>query len=111
MRMNEPLLQKAELPAVSGIASADGLARFWSAVVISTGGVRLLSDHMAEELRKPRSAGPEHFEGAPPYIHWGAGVMVPSDWDRYLTPASFGHDGSAVSSHSPTRTPRSASRM
>ncbi|GAA1970365.1 serine hydrolase domain-containing protein [Microbacterium deminutum] len=93
MRMNEPLLQKAELPAVGGIASATGLARFWSAAVTSTAGIRLLSDQTAVELSRLRSAGPTHFAGEPPYMQWGAGVMVSSEWDRYLTPASFGHDG------------------
>ena len=31
--------------------------------------------------------------GPPPYQAWGAGVMISSEWDPYLTPASFGHDG------------------
>jgi CubicO group peptidase (beta-lactamase class C family) len=90
---NEPRFHRAGMAGVSGIASANGLARMWSAAVTPTNGVRLINDETVESLREPRSEGPPVFAGPPPYQSWGAGVMVPSDWQRYLSPRSFGHDG------------------
>ena len=90
---NTPRLHRAELAAVSGIATASGLARIWSATVTQTNGVRLINDDTVRSLRQPRSVGAPRFAGPPPYQSWGAGVMVPSDWERYLTLDSFGHDG------------------
>ncbi|MEI8409691.1 MULTISPECIES: serine hydrolase domain-containing protein [unclassified Kribbella] len=91
---NSRPLHAAELAAVSGIASASGLAKIWSATVTPTDGVRLISDDMVKALREPRSVGvPRFVTGPPPYQAWGAGVMIPSDWQPYLSPTSFGHDG------------------
>jgi CubicO group peptidase (beta-lactamase class C family) len=91
---NEPRMHAAELPGVNGIASASGLARIWSASVTPTNGVRLIGDDTVDSLRALRSSGPHYFDvGPPPYQSWGGGVMVPSDWERYLSPSSFGHDG------------------
>jgi CubicO group peptidase (beta-lactamase class C family) len=90
---NRPRYQRAELAAVSGIATASGLAKVWSATVTATDGVRLIGDETVRSLRRPRSVGAPRFAGPPPYQSWGAGVMVPSDWERYLSPGSFGHDG------------------
>ena len=56
--------------------------------------VRVINDETVEALREPRSEGRPFFAvDPPPYQSWGAGVMVPSDWERYLSPKSFGHDG------------------
>lgn len=78
----------------SGVATASGLARIWSASVAETAGVRLFSTETAEALRQLRSAGAGRFPvGPPPYQSWGAGVMVRSDWSPYLSPRSLGHDG------------------
>jgi CubicO group peptidase (beta-lactamase class C family) len=91
---NEPHLHRAEMAGVSGIATAGALAKIWSATVTTTGGVRLIGDDTVDLLRRPRSAGaPRFVVGPPPYQSWGAGVMVPSGWNPYLSPASFGHDG------------------
>ena len=44
--------------------------------------------------RRGTERGTPFFDiGPPPYQAWGAGVMIPSDWNPYLSPASFGHDG------------------
>ncbi|SFR91463.1 CubicO group peptidase, beta-lactamase class C family [Microbacterium sp. cf046] len=87
-------LHAAEIGGAGAISSATGLARIWSATVAETRGIRLWSAETAELMAKPRSAGLPFFDnGPPPYQAWGAGVMIPSDWDPYLTPASFGHDG------------------
>jgi len=84
----------AEIGGAGAISSATGLARIWSATVAETRGIRLWTAETAEVMAKPRSVGTPFFDnGPPPYQSWGAGVMVPSDWDPYLSPASFGHDG------------------
>lgn len=85
--------RRAELPGVNGFASADAVAKIYSAAVVPTEGVRILSDAGVEELRKPRSKGAPVFGGPPPYQAFGAGVMIPSHWAPYLTEYSFGHDG------------------
>lgn len=83
----------AEMAGAGGVASASGLARLWSATVVPTNGVRLLSDETLAAMTAPRSVGRPYLGGRPPYQSWGAGVMIPSAFERYLTPASFGHDG------------------
>jgi CubicO group peptidase (beta-lactamase class C family) len=90
---NDPPFHRAGLAGVAGIATATGLARMWSATVTPTDGVRLIDDKTVDALRAVRSHGTPFFAGPPPYQAWGAGVMVPSDWERYLSPSSFGHDG------------------
>ena len=90
---NEPEIHRAEIPGVGGIATAHGLAKLWSATVTPTAGLRLLEDDSVDRLRRVRSEGRSYFGGEPPFQAWGAGVMVSSDWDPYLSPASFGHDG------------------
>lgn len=91
---NDRELHAAEIGGAGGISSATGLARIWSATVAETRGVRLWNAETAKALARPRSVGTPFFDnGPPPYQAWGAGVMIPSDWDPYLTPASFGHDG------------------
>jgi CubicO group peptidase (beta-lactamase class C family) len=91
--MDDMSVFTAELPGASGVGSASGLARIWSATVAPTRGVRLLSDETVAALAAPRSVGRPHFGGPPPYQAWGAGVMIPSDWEPYLGPRSLGHDG------------------
>ncbi|MDQ0691271.1 serine hydrolase domain-containing protein [Arthrobacter sp. W4I7] len=90
---NRPEVHKLELPGAGGISTVRGLAKIWSATVTETDGVRLISDETVSHLSAPRSGGPSYFFGDPPYQAWGAGVMIPSDWERYLSPKSFGHDG------------------
>jgi CubicO group peptidase (beta-lactamase class C family) len=91
---NDPELHAAEIGGAGGISSATGLARIWSATVAETRGVRLWNTETARALAQPRSVGEPFFNsGPPPYQSWGAGLMIPSGWDPYLTPASFGHDG------------------
>ncbi|MDF2562832.1 MAG: hypothetical protein K0R99_4278 [Microbacterium sp.] len=91
---NDRELHAAEIGGAGAISSATGLARIWSATVAETRGVRLWSTETAEAIAQPRSVGLPFFNNGPgPYQAWGAGVMIPSDWDPYLTPASFGHDG------------------
>jgi len=91
---NDRELHAAEIGGAGGISSATGLARIWSATVAETRGVRLWNTETARALAEARSVGTPFFDiGPPPYQAWGAGVMIPSAWDPYLSPASFGHDG------------------
>jgi CubicO group peptidase (beta-lactamase class C family) len=83
----------AEIGGAGAISSATGLARIWSATVAETRGVRLWNPETAQAIARPRSVGVPFFIGPPPHQAWGAGVMIASDWDPYLSPASFGHDG------------------
>lgn len=92
-RWLEPAVREAQIPGAGGIATASAVARIWSATVTPTRGVRLLRDETVEALRRQRSHGPAVIAGPPPYQAWGAGVMVPSDWEPYLSARSFGHDG------------------
>ena len=85
--------RRVELPGVNGIASAWAIAKIWSSAVTPTEGVQLISRETADALRATRSAGASCFAAPPPYQAWGAGVMVPSHWQWYLTEYSFGHDG------------------
>jgi CubicO group peptidase (beta-lactamase class C family) len=91
--MDDMSIFTAELPGAGGVGSASGLARIWSATVAPTLGVRLLSDETVAALASPRSGGRQYFGGPAPYQAWGAGVMIPSVWEPYLTPHSLGHDG------------------
>lgn len=90
---NEPEVHRAEIPGAGGISTASALAKVWSATVTSTDGVRLLESDAVDRLRQVRSEGPAYFPGEPPYQSFGAGVMVSSPWDPYLSSDSFGHDG------------------
>lgn len=91
---NQPDVWGTQLSGMGAVSSASGLARIWSAAVVETNGTRLLSPEAVENLRRPRSVGEPYFsDGSGVYQSWGAGVMVPSPWDPYLSAASFGHDG------------------
>jgi hypothetical protein len=88
-----PHVVGSELAGVGGIASATGLARIWSAAVRPTAHRQLINSATAAAISEPRSVGRPYFGGEPPFQSWGAGVMIPSPWEWYLTPRSFGHDG------------------
>lgn len=92
-RWLDPVVLQAQIPGAGGIATASGLARIWSSTVVPTQGLRLLTETTVEKLRQRRSYGPSLLSGPPPYQAWGAGVMVPSNWEPYLSSSSFGHDG------------------
>ncbi|KQR51767.1 hypothetical protein ASF88_09115 [Leifsonia sp. Leaf336] len=89
-----PPFHRYELSGVSGTSTASGLARIYSATVVDTNGVRLLEPGTVEALRAERSSGVPYFVTGPaPYQSFGAGFMIQSDWDPYLSARSFGHDG------------------
>lgn len=91
---NDPDIRTLGLAAAGGLGTASGLARIWSAAIVPTRGIRVISDHAIAALCRPRSAGPWVFEGVPgPYQTWGAGVELSSPAAPMLSPSSFGHGG------------------
>ncbi len=90
---NDRRLQEAEIAGAGGIANARALAAIWSATVVQTDGVRLLSAETAERAARMVSGGPPAFPVDPPYARWGSGFQIDSEARQYLTTESFGHDG------------------
>jgi CubicO group peptidase (beta-lactamase class C family) len=90
---NNARIRHAEIPGAGGIATADALATIWSATVCETEGTRLLGPAIVERATQMETSGPPVFDPVPPYSRWGMGFQLDSDSRRYLTAASFGHDG------------------
>ncbi|MBK8085516.1 MAG: beta-lactamase family protein [Devosia sp.] len=90
---NDPRLQAAEVPGAGGIATATALAAIWSATVTPTDGVRLIGPGAIDIATRTQSEGPPFFAAEPPYARWGMGFQLDSEARRYLSAASFGHDG------------------
>lgn len=90
---NDPLVQAAEVPGAGGIATARALAAIWSATVVETGGVRLIDDGILAEATVPQSEGPPVWDVPGPWPRWGMGLQLDSEARRFLSSASFGHDG------------------
>jgi CubicO group peptidase (beta-lactamase class C family) len=93
--LNDPRLLKSGLISATGVGTASGLARIWSATIRPTRGVRILSDDAVRRLTTPRSTGPgaTDAETGGPFHRWGAGVQLSSEALTWLSPSSFGHDG------------------
>ena len=91
---NNPRVHAAELGGAGGIATADALAKIWSATVVETDGVRLLGHDAVAAAIQPASTGPSVWGEPGPYANRGDGFMVFSPGYReYLSPLGFGHDG------------------
>jgi CubicO group peptidase (beta-lactamase class C family) len=90
---NDRRLLAAELPGAGGVATADGLATFWSAAVTRTEGLRTVGPDVIERATREVSGGPGIYPGVPPWYRWGMGFMLDADARRLLSPRSFGHDG------------------
>ncbi len=90
---NDPRVQAAEIPGAGGIATAGALATIWSATVAPTNGVRLIGDAIIRRATMTQTEGAPVFPADPPFSRWGMGFQLDSDARRYLTGASFGHDG------------------
>lgn len=92
---NDPRAHTAQIPGAGGIATARALATIWSSTVVETDGLRLMNNGMVASATKVRSEGAQVFSGPPPYLRWGTGFQIDSPpARRYLSPLSFGHDGS-----------------
>lgn len=90
---NDPRLQAAEIPGAGGIATADALARIWSATVVPTHGIRLIGDDVIGRATQVQSQGEPVFPAIGPFPRWGMGFQLDSEARRFLTARGFGHGG------------------
>ena len=90
---NAPEVHQAEIPGAGGISTAHGISKIWSSVVHDTDGVRLLNDETVKYVTSVQSEGKPFTDLEPPYGAFGMGFQLDSPARRYLTSASFGHDG------------------
>ena len=89
---NDAAYRAAELPASNGIATADGLARFYASLIGELdGGVRLFTPETAEVARTERSSGPDRVLVI--NTRFGLGYMLHGGASPLLSDGSFGHPG------------------
>jgi CubicO group peptidase (beta-lactamase class C family) len=89
---NDPVYRAAALPASNGIATADGLARFYASLIGNVdGGVRLFEPGTVELARGEQSAGPDRVLVVG--TRFGLGYMLHGSASPLLSPGSFGHPG------------------
>ncbi|MBY8345474.1 beta-lactamase family protein [Streptomyces spinosirectus] len=89
---NDPAYRAAVLPASNGIATAEGLARFYGSLIGEVdGGRRLFTPETAELARAERSAGPDRVLVVG--TRFGLGYMLHGPASPMLSPTSFGHPG------------------
>ncbi len=89
---NDPGYRAAVLPASNGIATADGLARFYASLIGEVdGGKRLFTPETVGLARGERSAGPDRVLVV--HTRFGLGSMLHGAASPLLSPASFGHPG------------------
>lgn len=89
---NDPAYRAAALPASNGIATADGLARFYASLIGEVeGGTRLFTPETMELARAEQSAGPDRVLVVG--TRFGLGYMLHGPASPLLSPASFGHPG------------------
>ncbi|WP_328555056.1 serine hydrolase domain-containing protein [Streptomyces sp. NBC_00358] len=88
---NDPAYRAAVLPASNGIATADGLARFYAALTGEVDGVRLFTPETLSAARTEQSAGPDRVLVV--NTRFGLGYMLHGGASPLLSPGSFGHPG------------------
>ncbi|MGX4691676.1 serine hydrolase domain-containing protein [Streptomyces sp. JNUCC 63] len=89
---NDPAHHAAVLPASNGIATADGLARFYAALIGEVdGGKRLFTPETRDLARAEHSAGPDRVLVVG--TRFGLGYMLHGSASPLLGPGSFGHPG------------------
>ncbi|MCD9875593.1 serine hydrolase domain-containing protein [Streptomyces guryensis] len=89
---NDPAYRAAALPASNGIATAEGLARFYASLIGEVdGGTRLFTPETMELARTGRSAGPDRVLVVG--TRFGLGYMLHGAASPLLSPTSFGHPG------------------
>ncbi|MGW4594521.1 serine hydrolase domain-containing protein [Streptomyces sp. NPDC004457] len=89
---NDPGYRAAALPASNGIATADGLARFYASLIGAVdGGTRLFTPRTMELARAEEAAGPDRVLVV--NTRFGLGHMLHGAASPLLTPGSFGHPG------------------
>ncbi|MFD6290943.1 serine hydrolase domain-containing protein [Streptomyces sp. NPDC060205] len=89
---NDPAYRAAALPATNGIATADGLARFYASLIGEVdGGTRLFTPSTLAAARTQESAGPDRVLVV--NTRFGLGYMLHGSASPFLSPGSFGHPG------------------
>ncbi|MEV5979196.1 serine hydrolase domain-containing protein [Streptomyces sp. NPDC052114] len=89
---NDPEYRAAALPASNGVATADGLARFYAGLIGDVDGVRrLFTPGTVELARTEASAGPDRVLVV--NTRFGLGHMLHGGASPLLGPGSFGHPG------------------
>ncbi|MFI9823927.1 serine hydrolase domain-containing protein [Streptomyces sp. NPDC052013] len=88
---NDPAFRAAALPAANGIATAEGLARFYASLIGPVDGVRLLDAATVGLARAEESAGPDRVLVVG--TRFGLGYMLHGSASPFLAPGSFGHPG------------------
>ncbi|MFJ1732210.1 serine hydrolase domain-containing protein [Streptomyces sp. NPDC088254] len=89
---NDPAYRAAALPASNGIATAEGLARFYASLIGEVeGGRRLFLPETARAARGERAAGPDRVLVV--NTRFGLGYMLHGTASPLLSPTSFGHPG------------------
>ena len=88
--LNDPRVQRVELAGAGGISDARSLARLYAAVIGKVDNAeRLVSPALLADACTPVS----RFSVGKVEAAWGAGFVLPFEWQPMLGPASFGHDG------------------
>jgi CubicO group peptidase (beta-lactamase class C family) len=88
---NDPAYRASALPATNGVATADGLARVYAALIGEVDGVRLFTPATVEAARAEESAGPDRVLVI--NTRFGLGYMLHGSASPFLGPGSFGHPG------------------
>ncbi|MFF0159801.1 serine hydrolase domain-containing protein [Streptomyces sp. NPDC005263] len=92
---NDPAYRAAALPATNGIATADGLARFYAALIGEVDGtgraLRLFDPATLAAARTEESTGPDRVLVV--NTRFGLGYMLHGSASPLLGPGSFGHPG------------------
>jgi CubicO group peptidase (beta-lactamase class C family) len=88
---NDPAYRASALPATNGIATVDGLARFYAALIGEVDGTRLFDPATVEAARAEESAGPDRVLVVT--TRFGLGYMLHGSASPLLGPGSFGHPG------------------
>ncbi|MFC9845650.1 serine hydrolase domain-containing protein [Streptomyces sp. NPDC060223] len=88
---NDAAYRAAVLPASNGIATAEGLARFYASLIGEVDGVRLFSPATVSAARTEQSAGPDRVLVV--NTRFGHGYMLHGTASPLLPPGSFGHPG------------------
>ncbi|MGW3410172.1 serine hydrolase domain-containing protein [Streptomyces sp. NPDC000888] len=88
---NDAAYRAAVLPASNGIATAEGLARFYASLIGEVDGVRLFSPATVSAARTEHSAGPDRVLVVS--TRFGLGYMLHGSASPLLSPGSFGHPG------------------
>jgi CubicO group peptidase (beta-lactamase class C family) len=89
---NDPAYRAASLPATNGIATADGLARFYASLIGEVDGERaLFTPETVELARREHASGPDRVLVV--NTRFGLGYMLHGGASPLLSPGSFGHPG------------------